>query len=286
VQLFSSLFPRPLTTAWSFSCGGTLWRLLLGDRGSIVGECRDQERKETTFFCLRGNTGSLSWRHSSPQEPWWVGLEAVCGNRVLIHGFETPDLPGHKRLVALDLDSGAEVWRNDEVTYWFSYQSRVYTHQTMFENRVAQVLDLETGKLLETHDEIEDLTAVRELARQEDPHASIDFPELLEPAAAAAKFRPLIEREIRNHQLAGPIEALVREPFLLMNYYRLSKGSTPQEPLLENQFLIFDSGTGKKVYSDVLARDAHAAVPDAFFVKDSFVYFIKDQKNLCMVKLP
>lgn len=286
MQLFSALFSRTLTTAWSFSCGGTLWRLLLGEQGSIVGECRDQEKKETTFFCLNGETGSRSWTYSSAEERWWLGLEDVCRNRALIHGFESPDLPGHKRLLALDLDSGAEVWRNDEVTYWFSYQSRVYVYRTMFEKRIAEVLDLETGELLESHDAIEDLAAVRELARQEDPHASLEFPELLDPAGAPLKFRTLIEREIRNHRLVGQIEAVVKERFLVMNYHRVSKGSTPENFRLENQLLIFDSGTGKKVYSDLLAQDAHAPVPDAFFVKDSSVYFIKDQKNLCMVRLP
>lgn len=252
----------------------------------MVGECRDQEKKETVFFCLQGETGALTWVHTRPEERWWIGLEAVCRNRVLLHGFETPDLPGHKRLIALDLESGTEMWRNDEVTFWFAYQSRVYAYRTMFEKRVGQVLDLETGELLETHEGIEHLATLRGLARQEDPQASIDFPEMLEPARATPEFRPLIEREIRNHRLVGAIEAVVRDPFLVMNYHRLSKGSTPEEPRLENHLLIFDSGSGKKVYSDILIHDAHAPVPDAFFVKDSSVFFIKDQKILCMVRLP
>jgi len=286
VQLFSSFFPRSLTTSWSFACQGTLWRLLLGERGTIVGECRDQEKKETQFFCLQGETGTLSWLHTRTEERWWIGLEAVCKNRVLIHGFETPDLPGHKRLIALDLDSGTEVWRNDEVTFWFAYQSRVYVYRTMFEKRVGQVLDLETGEVLETHEGIEHLATLRELARQEDPQASIEFPEMLEPSGATGKFRPLIEREIRNHRLVGAIEAVVRGAFLVMNYHRAAKGSSPEAPRLENQFLIFDSETGKKVYSDILIQDARAPVPDTFFVKDSSVYFIRNQKELCMVRLP
>lgn len=258
----------------------------MGDRGSIVGECRDEAKKETVFFCLNEETGALVWHHAGWEERWWVGLEAVCRNRVLLHGFETPDMPGHKRLIALDLDNGTEVWRNDEVTFWFSYQSRVYTYRTMFEKRVGLVLDLETGELLETHDEIEELAALRKLAREEDPHTFIDFPEIFEPAAASPKLRPLIEREIRNRRLVGAIEAVTREPFLVMNYHREGKGSTPGNRALENQFVIFDSASGKKVYSDILIREAHAPVPDSFFIKDSFVFFIKNQKTLCMIKLP
>lgn len=286
MDFFSSLFSRSLTPAWSFACQGTIWRLLLGDRGFLVGECRNEEKKETVFFCLNEETGEPVWRHGGLEERWWVGLEAVCKNRVLLHGFETPDMPGHKRLIALDLESGTEVWRNDEVTFWFSYQSRIYTYRTMFEKRVALVLDLETGELLETHEGIEDLAALRQLAREEDPHASLDFPEILEPGEAPPKLRPFIEREIRHHRPVGAIEAVARGPFLLMNYHREGKGSTAEKPLLENHFIIFDSTSGKKVFSDVLIRNAHAPVPDAFFIRNSSVFFIKDQKNLCMVRLP
>lgn len=286
VDFFSSLFSRTLTPTWSFACHGTLWRLLLGDRGVMVGECRDEEKKETVFFCLNEETGALVWHYAGLEEPWWVGLEAVCRNRVLLHGFETPDMPGHKRLIALDLDSGKEVWRNDEVTFWFSYQSRIYTYRTMFEKRIGQVLDLETGELLETLERIEDLTSLRQLAREEDPHASLDFPEVLDPGGAAPKFRPSIEREIRNQRLIGAIEAVIREPYLVMNYHREGKGSTPEKPLLENQFIIFDSASGKKVFSDVLIRNARVPVPDSFFIRNSSVFFIKDQKNLCMLRLP
>lgn len=286
VDFFSSLFSRTLAPAWSFACRGTLWRLLLGDRGFIVGECRDEGKKETEFFCLNEGTGVPVWRHAGLEERWWIGLEAVSGNRVLLHGFESPDLPGHKRLIALDLDTGKEVWRNDEVTYWFSYQSRVYVYRTMFERRIGQALDLETGELLENHDAIEELATLRQLAREEDPHASLDFPEMLVPGDAPPPLRPLIEREIRHQQIVGSIEAVVREPFVVMNYHRAGKGSTPERALLENHLVIFDASAGKKVFSDVLIRNAHAPVPDAFFLRNSSVFFIKDQRDLCMVRLP
>jgi hypothetical protein len=156
----------------------------------------------------------------------------------------------------------------------------------MFEKRIGQALDLETGELLETHEGIEDLVALRQLAREEDPHASLDFPEILEPGEAPPQLRAFIEREIRHQRIVGAIEAVAREPFIVMNYHREPKGSMPEKPLLENQLIIFDSSSGKKVFSDVLIRNAHAPVPDTFFLRNSSVFFIKDQKNLCMLRLP
>ncbi len=286
VDFFSSLFSRSLIPAWSFACHGTIWRLLLSEDGFIVGECRDEEKKETVFFCLNAETGVPIWHYAGVEERWWIGLEAVSKNRVLLHGFESPDLPGHKRLIALDMNLGTEVWRNDEVTYWFSYQSRVYVYRTMFEKRVGQALDLETGEALETHDGIEELAALRQLARQEDPHASLDFPEVLAPGEAPQRLRPFIEREIRHQQVVGAIEAIAREPVFIMNYHRECKGSTPDKPLLENQLVILDTSSGKRVFSDTMIRNARAPVPDTFFMRNSSVFFIKDQKNLCMVRLP
>lgn len=275
-----------LKPAWSFGSEGTLWRILLGNRGRILAEYRDEENKKAHFVCLDDRTGRVLWRHERPEEPWWIGLEAVQGNRVLLHGFETPDMPEHKRIIALDLETGEEEWHNDEVTFWFAYQSRIYAYRTMFERRAGRILDLETGDVLENLDTINDFIPLRQLARKEDLHESIDFPEDLDTVDAPEAVRTLAAREIGPAQVVGTIEAVLKDPFLVMNYHRPGPGFTPEAPRLENHLAIIDSRRSEKVFSEMLQADARLPVPDSFFLKDADVFFIKDRSFLTMIHLP
>lgn len=275
-----------LKPTWSFGSDGTLWRILLGNGGRILAEYRDEDRKVAHFVCLDDRTGRVLWRHQRPEEPWWIGLEAVQGNRVLLHGFQTPDMPEHKGMIALDLETGEERWRNEEVTFWFAHQSRIYAYRTMFERRAGRVLDLETGEVLENLDTIDDFIPLRQLARQEDLHESIDFPEDLSDVDVPEAVRRLAEREIGAAQIVGSVEAVLRDPFLVMNYHRRGAGFTPETPRLENHLTIIDSRRSERVFSETLQTEARLPVPDSFFMREGDVFFIKGRSFLSMVHLP
>jgi len=114
---FSFFSKKSLKPSWSYSPQGIIWRILVGKRDHIVGECRDNEQKKATFFCLNGISGQPLWENKGMNEPWWVGIEAVHQDVVLVHGFEQPDMPGHRGIEAWKLETGEELWRNEETTY-------------------------------------------------------------------------------------------------------------------------------------------------------------------------
>ena len=285
LSVFSSLFSKTLTPAWTYSCQATLWRILLSDRGRILGECRDQELKKTRFFCVDEQTGEVLWHHTRPEEQWWIGLEAVHAGRVFLHGFESPDMPEHKRIIALDMETGEEAWKNDEMAFWFAYGSKLYAYRTMFEKKTGFILDSESGEVLERIENVDDLAPVRQLARAEDVHARIDFPELVDRDSLPPDVLDIIDRETKGRDIVGGVEVVVNDRYVVMNYHKAGKQSTPHIGLLEVRILVFDRKDGKRVFSDILLRDARAPVPDAFFIKDFSMFFIKDQKTLCMIPL-
>lgn len=272
---------------WSFAPGAVVWRILFGQTNRIVGESRDNDRKKVTFFCLDGRSGRSLWTERSTEEPWWVGLETVQKNVVLLHGFQEPDLPGHFGIYAWDVESGEELWRNDKTTFWFCYRDRVYAYRTLFERRIGYALDLETGDVLETYDEgIEDLFKLRELARKEVPEDTVEFPEKMSGTAPPPEAQSLIERETKNKRIVGGIEYLFQNPYLIMNYHVPGRNSALESLKLENHLAIFDSRRRRKVFGDILALEASAPVPDSFFLRNSVVFFVKEQRKLLAVALP
>ena len=219
------------------------------------------------------------------EEPWWIGLEAVHGDRVFLHGFETPDMPEHKRIIALDLETGGEVWKNDELTFWFAFGSHVYSTRTFFERKTGQILDAGSGAMVEEVENIEDLREARELAWGEDVHHQIDFPEIVDRDSVPRDLLEFLERETGNQELVGGIESVVKEQYAVVTYHRREKKSQPGEPSLESRIAVYNRRERRKVFSEILMRNARMPAPDTFFVKDA-LFFIKDQKTLSMIPLP
>ena len=243
-SLFQS---RRRTPDWTYDAGGTIWRILFSEAGRIIGECRHQDQKLATFFCLDETTGSALWQERRLEEPWWIGIEAIQENVLLLHEYAKPDLPQHKKIHALDVESGKELWKSDHLGYWFGFEGRVYCLEEKFEKRIGYGLDLQTGMVEETYEE------------------SLD---------------ELAGKVTRGANVVGHIEFIKEQGYILLGYHAAGKPSKTEAPLFQNRFVIIDAEDGKTVFEETLARDVRAIVPDSFFAKPPFVYFIKDQKAL------
>ena len=284
---FSLFSKKSLKPSWAYSPRGVIWRILFGKSNRIIGESRDNEKKTVTFFCLDGSTGLPLWENRGMKEPWWVGIEAIHQDVVLTHGFEKPDMPGHRGIEAWKAETGEELWRNEEVTYWFCYRERVYAYQTLFERRQGYALDLHSGSVVETYDKgVEELFAVRQLAMQEDIEEHLLFPELVEEGHGPGDIHSLILGEIGGREIIGGVEHVYEHPYLIMNYHVHAQKATSESLKLQNHLAIIDTREGAKVFADIVSKDASAPVPDSFFLRSGFVYFVKDQRALNALALP
>lgn len=286
MSIFSLFQSDKRTPEWTHTAKGTIWRILFSEGGSIVGECRDQDKKLATFFCVNGQTGQVLWEHGTLEEPWWVGIEAIQGNIVLFHEFAKPDLPQHKKIRAFDVGSGKELWKNDDLTFWFGYKDKLYAYRDLFDGRVGYAMNVHTGEIEETYnDRLGELQTLRRLATDEQHAEDFRFPEPLNVETAEGTVSSIVRKEIRGEQVMGNIEYLKEQGYLLLNYHTQSPGSTIDAPTYENRLAIFDIERGKKIFEETLGRNLKAFVPDSFFLKLPFVYFIKDQQTLTALQL-
>lgn len=286
VKILSLFRSKKLGPAWHYSAEGVLWRILFSTTGKIVGEVRKEEEKQASFFCLDERTGSVLWEGLQIEEPWWVGIDALHFDTAFLHEFEKPDLPEHKKIRAVDLGTGRELWRNDDLTFWFAFQNRVYAYKNRFDRRAGYVLDASSGELLESHEEgVESLSSVRSLVQHEGEQEGFRFPHVYDGASEEPQVNSLIRAATKNRSVSGNIEYLKAGEYLLMNYYTPGRLSVPDMPLLENRLHVFEYPAGKPVFSDVLADNATAPTPDSFFVKDNILFFVKDRHLLTAIRL-
>lgn len=282
-----SFFHRPsLKPAWTFTVPGVLWRLFPAKSGEIVGESRDQGKKQASFFALDSRTGKPLWENLVLDEPWWIGIEDVAEGVLLLHKFSSPDMPGHRGMIGVDLQKGVRLWSNDELTFWFVHQQSIFAHRMMFEKRVVCELDIRSGQILREIGEDSETEVMKKREAtlgllQEEIH----FPEkgemeLLDPAISKK-----ISRELSGWGGIFGFEYVMSNGFLAMNFHVPSTASSVEKPLLDNHFSIFDLNRGKVLFTDCINHNSPALVPDSFFVRKGVAYYVKDQRTLTAINL-
>ena len=285
ICIMTGLFPlfrsKQLKPIWEFSTDVLIWRILFSSQNKIIGETRNQEAKSTSFFCIDAQTGKSLWKGIAFDEPWWIGIETVYDKWIILHRFARPDMPEHRGIYMVELATGKLLWRNDELTYWFVLDQKLYAYKYIFEKRLGYEIDINTGTVLNEY--ADNLDSLHELRRQvlQNESESIQAAELLESyhkEQANSEVAVSIQQITGGNALEGWIEYLIRSNILLVSHYR--KQNSSATATLENIFTVYDAERKERLFNEIIVKDVQAPSPDTFFVKDEFVYFIKNQNTL------
>ena len=286
MNFFSFFRPGRLDTDWKYAANGMIWRLLFTERGRVVGECRNQDTKTVSFFCLDEESGKPLWQDLNLEETWWVGIEAVLNDTLLLHTYASPDMPEHRGIRAYDTQTGVLRWRNDNVTFWFGFGDRVFAYRDLFEKRVGYEIGLQTGELKATYDEsLRELHALRGEAIESQSDSAVTPPEIMSDDALDPSILALVNRTVKRRKIAGNVEYIKQNDVLAFNYHILARTSAGQTQSFENHLFIYRLPQGTCVFSDIIGRDLKAYVPDSFFVRRSRLFFVKDQHTLTTLRL-
>ena len=279
IHLFKDTQLKPV---WTFNAGALIWRIFFTPHNLLIGETRDQEEKSTRFFCLDIPTGRVRWQDIGFEEPWWIGIEAVHEPWLILHGYVRPDVPEHRGIRVLDIESGKLLWRNDERSFWFIDGEQLYAHTYLFEKHICTVMDINTGELVS--EQSENLDAMQELRQQtlqkeSERQPAVMFPDVYDEHEADPALRKTIQRLTDNKALEGWIEFLDHRGILIVSYYRKEE-KTADPPLLDNRISIYDKQNEKILYTDIIAGGVKTPSPDTFFIKDDLLLFLKHQTSI------
>jgi hypothetical protein len=282
MNILSIFGKNKLAPAWVYKTDGTLWRMLVASDNRIIGENRDTDKRTTSFFCLDGRTGIPHWRDVATIDPWWVGMEAVFGNFLILHGYAQKDLPVHKGIAIIDLATGKQQWFDPDTTFWSVEGDDIIGIREQKNSLKGVVLRLQTGELLRELTE-EDVEAMQIKGAISTPHGAADFvlPEVFDPSTAGTQLISIVKKIVEKSPPTGPIETLNVQDRVCINFYcRSTDGSS-----LTNHFQIFDLAKGSRLYSEILDSSVQQPLMDSYFVRGGLVYFIKNKRELTGVRI-
>lgn len=268
--------------AWHYTASGVIWRLVPTPSGKLIGESRDLQKKEVSFFCVNRKMGEVLWEEATFGEQWWIDIEAVYEDILLLHKFATPELPEHQGIIAVDVLTGTKLWQNDEVKLEAVTEKALYASRwTERGDRVVLGLDYRTGKLLESLDDMKS-----GLARTDPQILDVQDLEMPEPVFDLATFNSPANISIRGHcnleSLVGHVECIERPRHLIFSYYEAVSLSAKDR--MNNILKILDRQSDTIVYSETICRNS-ATVPENFFVQEDSLFFVRERTELIAIGL-
>jgi len=263
---------------YKFTDGRNIWRLLISDGDRLVIETRETESKEVFFHCINLHTGKPLFENFQLDEKFWVGIETVKENKIFFHKYAKPDMPGHKQLIAFDIDEQKIIWQSDEYTFLFYYQGKIYGYSNAFEGRRFYSVDAKTGKFLDDlGTDAEMMNALRETAESDEDYSQYSFTQKLfeEPALAA-----VLQNYYPADKIVRDVEFVDIADAVFFNYHT----RLPNKKM-RNTFKILDKPLGKIIFEKVLNEEANNYAPDSFFLYQNSLLLLSEKKELLVYDL-
>lgn len=272
-----------LSASWRHQAQGLLWRIVPDHAGGLIGEERDPAAKTVTFFRVIVESGEVVWRDVTVPGGWWTGIECATGRVLLLHGFASPDLPGHRGLTALDLRTGAALWHDDDVVFVAATDGVAYGVRGRPEQPELVGRDLATGTVRTAGpaDEASMRGLVMRWQAEEPPPVSLP-----EPVDAGTEGGAAARALLAGVPIAeGWLEVLRSGGAVVTAHHELTTRARGDRPEFRRVLSVFSGETAALAYRETLDENLPAPVPESFFVVDRTLLFVKERRTLCAVHL-
>lgn len=269
---------------WEINFLYPIWRISPNHQNCIITEVRNITEKIVSFHCVNATTGQLRWDNLQLSQKWWIGIEGIFGDVLILHEYERPDLPAHKKIIAIDLNTGKIIWSNDELVFISSDNYYILAKKITFNSTQYLKLNLLTGELICELDENEFRTTSEELKKQELIYYRIPLEYSIDqlPNVTVQKF---VQLHNKKSDIVEPIEVFtyLENDLNVVGYSRnISNNiSTP----MYDEYIDVLGKNAKNIYSDKIVSGVNMPFIPKYFVKNNFLYYIKDKTILRGVKL-
>jgi len=262
---------KKLRTSWVYRSRTSLWRVYPTGSDWIVGEERDIARKKASFFSLNRFTGRVAWSKAL-LEDWWVGVETVANDSLVLHGFATPDMPFHKGITAVDVVTGNRQWEHPELCFEGGTNNTIIGSRGSFGQKKYTSIDIKSGRILAEGQSSMDLAEETESL----PH-EILFPETTLNEDART---PLFIKHYLEHQKGSGIFSWIPTGFGAVVVYQ--DGHADESV---GRLVVIGGSDNSEFYSDAISEGEGMFVPDSFLIQGGMLYYVRRKQELVAVNV-
>jgi hypothetical protein len=269
-----------LTELYSYKSSGQIWRILISDLEKLVLETRDRSTKEVSLQCFNLFTGENIFSDLQLEEKHWIGIETIYKDIILFHKFPKPDMPGHKEIIAFNIDTQKILWTNNDLSFLFAYADKVYGYKQGFEERYFTALNCFIGEIEEDlGTDYLKVNLLRNEADNEKDWSVYTFPKIFVPNEDYS-ISNVIKSQTENLIVSGNIEYILYYDLLLFNYH-IKESDTNTF----NKFTAIDLKSNKIILDKIINTNVRAFFTDSFFVYKNLLILLREKNEVIIYSI-
>jgi len=209
---------------------------------------------------LFGTKYRINWKYSQKGNLWKI---VFAGKNIILGETRNPDV--HEVFYfAIDFTNGKPLMKNFEFeknNFWVTLEDAA---DSCFFLSNKDIYQLRENTINLKYDELYDY-----------------------PVPYDESHKDIIGKEITEGIENSFIEFIERDNILIFNYYKNKDSdlSDLSKKNYVNTLCIYNKNTGKQTYKDVLNENTSHCVPDNFFIKDNYLFYIREKKELININL-
>lgn len=266
---------------YSYKSDKQIWRILISDSDKLILETRNLNTKEVFFNCYYIENGKNIFCDFQLNEKCWVGIEEIYKDIIFFHYFPKPDMPHHKGIIAFDIASQNILWTNNEFSFLFADEEKVYGFKQGFEERYFSSLDYLSGELIEEFgSDHKKINALQKSAENEKDWSSYLYPKVFSNDEIDSRIAEAIGRQTNNTNVEAEVEYNFKNDLLFFNFH-----TKVFENSFINRFLAVDLNSNEVILSEILNANSSALFTDSFFVYKKYLFLLREKNEVIVYKI-
>lgn len=266
---------------FSFKSSKQVWRILISRSELLLIETRDVSTKDVFFNCFFLENGKEIFADFQLEEKYWLGIEAFEDDVIIFHNFPKPDMPHHRGIIAFNVLSKSVLWRNNEFSFLFVLDGKVYGYKQGFEDRHFAAFDFKGGELAEDlGNDFKKINLLRTQSENQKDTNEYIFPEIFSDDETNSRIGSIIAGQTGSLEIEGEVEYNTAGNVLLFNYHTKNK-----ENRFTNKFTAVDLDNGSVLFSEVLNENITSLLADSFFVYKNFLFLLRGKDEVIVYSL-
>jgi hypothetical protein len=260
-----TVLERKLEFNFSHVFNGIVWNSVVSEGGEImIFEIRDSDKKQVSFAAFNVKNNQWLWQDKMSEEPWWVNLNSVYSNQILLTIYTETNNPDKKGILIYTLSDFTLSWWNNDFSLISVSDSSVLGMSSTYGSREV-ILDLQSGKELKVVDKTENNRT--NVHRPQHYHEGSEY---------FNTVKIFLEKKL-NLQAVSSLEYLEHDGLIFISFY------TQGEDLAND--LIVLSAMGNVVLHEKMSGHLKGIGWDTFFILSGCVFFVRNKVELVSYKI-
>ncbi len=275
------LFTQKIKPAWTFRTDKNVWRLFPGS-GVLTTELRDTEAKTAEYAGIDIESGSILWEGLKFDDSWWVTMNRIFRDVLLLQQFVRPDMPTPGKVFAVDLFTGKILWGKEDLSFIAAAGDFVYGLRKSIDSEDIVGVDYRTG------DERTVFPADDPRVNEIEDSAMADY---FTPPSFIEEIEEALPSELLKKVTNTPPADAVNPTYIasgkgmsIAGFHTSAGKDNKGAPVFDSHIIVIDEN-GKSIYEDIADRGVYTAMGDFYFVADGRLFYVRNSKEIVVVRL-